>query len=350
MTVRVNASSDESRFDIPEWGELLARDPDKHLFATPEWNKIWWQEFNAGKDLVILTMEREGELIAIVPLYRKQEDGRKVLRFVGGIDLTDYLGPICSKSDRADVAEGLVAWLGDTVVAWDDFDARSMPVRSDFAALLQERADHHGLDYELRHEETVALLELPEDWDSYLDSLGSKERHELKRKLRRLERDHPDAEVRSATAETLERDLKVFIEMHRGAEGHKGHFMNPDIATFFERVAHAFMPLSWLRLDFMEVGGRPIASTFGFHFSDRFYLYNSAYEPSAGRLSPGLVLVTQLIRRSIAEGCAVFDFLRGEERYKFDLGGEAVPLQNVKIFGPDSDDALSRRNEGRAIS
>jgi CelD/BcsL family acetyltransferase involved in cellulose biosynthesis len=336
MTVSVNTTSDVRGFDIPAWRELVERDPDKHIFATPEWNKIWWDEFDAAKDLLILSVQRDGEVVAIVPLYRKEEDGRQILRFVGGIDLTDYLGPICLREHRADAADALVDWLVETDFAWDELDAHSLPVPVGFPDLLAERADRYGLDYNLRHEESVALLDVPKDWDSYLASLGSKERHELKRKIRRIARDHHDVEVRSATPETLERDLKLFVEMHRGAEGLKGHFMRPEIATFFERVAHAFMPLSWLRLDFLEVEGRPIASTFGFSFGERYYLYNSAYEPSAGRLSPGLVLVAQLVKRCIDEGCAVFDFLRGEERYKFDLGGEAVSLQNLKIFNPKS--------------
>jgi CelD/BcsL family acetyltransferase involved in cellulose biosynthesis len=153
----------------------------------------------------------------------------------------------------------------------------------------------------------------------------------LRRKRRRLGRDHPDAEFRTAAPETLEADLKVFIDMHRGAEGMKGHFMKPEIATFFERVARAFMELDWLRLDLLEIGGKAIASTFSFELDGTFYLYNSAYEPDMARLSPGFVLVTELIKRSIEKGLTRFDFLRGPERYKYQLGAQAVPLNNVLI-------------------
>jgi CelD/BcsL family acetyltransferase involved in cellulose biosynthesis len=129
----------------------------------------------------------------------------------------------------------------------------------------------------------------------------------------------------------LERDLKVFVEMHRGAEGHKGHFMRPEVATFFERLAYAFVQGDRLRLDFLEVGDRAIASTFGFEVERKFYLYNSAYEPDAARLSPGLVLVSELVKGSIEKGLELFDFLRGPERYKYQLGAQAVPLNNVRI-------------------
>ena len=73
-------------------------------------------------------------------------------------------------------------------------------------------------------------------------------------------------------------------------------------------------------------------STFGFEIERKFYLYNSAYEPELSRLSPGVVLVSRLIEESIEQGRKSFDFLRGQERYKYQLGAQAVPLNNVRIF------------------
>jgi CelD/BcsL family acetyltransferase involved in cellulose biosynthesis len=337
MALDVRVECDEGCFDLPQWPELLARDPNRHVFATPEWHKVWWEEFGAGKDLFVLTMHRGDELAAIVPLYRRTVDARRILRFVGGIDLTDYLGPICAREDRDLVAEALVGWLSETDVGWDELDAHNMPVPFGFAEFLVDHADRKGFSFKLDQEETSAVLVLPDDWDAYLAGLDSKDRHELRRKRRRLERDHPDAAVRRTTEETLDADLKVFFEMHRGAEGLKGHFMKPEIATFFERVARAFHPLGWLRLDFLEIGGQAIASTYGFELDETFYLYNSSYEPDMARLSPGFVLVSELVRGVLEKGLERFDFLRGPERYKYQLGAQAVPLNNVRVLagGPE---------------
>jgi CelD/BcsL family acetyltransferase involved in cellulose biosynthesis len=321
----------ERCFGLPEWRDLLARDPDTHVFATPEWNRLWWEEFGAGKELYFLTMRRDAEVRAIVPLYLKREQDRSIFRFVGGIDLTDYLGPMCSLDDRDEVAASLVGWFRNQTVAWDELDAHNMPVPFGFAEFLVDHSDRAGFKFALDQEETSAVLPLPGDWDEYVEGLRSKQRHELRRKRRRLGRDYPDAVFRTATEESLERDLKTFVEMHRGAEGYKGHFMRPEIATFFERIAHAFMPLGWLRLDFLEVGGRAIASTFSFERDGAFYLYNSAFESDAASLSPGFVLVTELVKSAIERRVRVFDFLRGPERYKYELGAQAVPLHNVRL-------------------
>ena len=328
----LETSVERDAFGLPRWKELLQRDPDRHVFGTPEWQRCWWDEFGEGKELVTLSMRRGDELVAIVPLYRKREGQRSILRFVGGIDLTDYIGPVCSAEDRSAVAEALVGWLGETDLAWDEFDGHNMPVPFGFAEYLVDHADRAGFDLTLEQEETSAVLVLPGSWEDYERSLNSKERHELRRKRRRFVREHPDAQMRSATEETLDRDLDTFVEMHRGAEGMKGHFMRSEIATFFRRVAEAFMPLGWLRLDFLEIGGTAVAATYGFQLERTFYLYNSAYEPEARRLSPGLVLVSHLVERAIDEGRAQFDFLRGPERYKYQLGAEALPLNNVRIL------------------
>lgn len=338
MSLEITLDCTERCFDLPEWPALLQRDPNRQLFAYPEWQRAWWEEFKAGKELFLLILRRGDDTVGIVPLYRKIDGERKIFRFIGGIDLTDYLGPICSLDDRDDVADALVTWLATTEVEWDEFDAHSMPVPLGFSEFLVDRADAQGFSVTLEQEETSAVLALPSSWDAYLAALGSKDRHELRRKRRRLERDHPDAVVRSSSAETFDADFKTFVAMHRGAEGHKGHFLRPEIVTFFERIARVGLDKGWLRLDLLEIGGNAIASTFGFQLERKFYLYNSAYEPDASRLSPGLVLVSKLVARAIEDRLELFDLLRGPERYKYQLGATAVPLNNVRVFNRAGED------------
>ncbi len=332
MALDTRTLTDERCFDLPEWRGLLALDPHRHVFATPEWHRVWWDEFGSERDLFVLTLERDGEVMGIAPLCRQMEQGRRVLRFIGGVELTDYLGPICAPEDRNEVAATLVHWLETTEVEWDEFDAHNLPVPFGFADVLADHVDRGSLGFAVDQQETSAILLLPDDWDAYLMMLRSKERHELKRKQRRLAREHPDSTIRAFSMDSLDKDLRLFVEMHRGTEGHKGHFMKPEIATFFERVAHAFAPLGWLRLDFLEVEGRPVASSFGFELDKTVYLYNSAYEPDASRISPGLMLVSSLLEDCIARGLERFDFLRGPERYKYQLGAGAVPLHNLRVF------------------
>ena len=61
-TFDISLDCTERCFDLPAWRELLESDPDRHIFATPRWAKLWWEEFRTGKDLFLLTMKRGDEV------------------------------------------------------------------------------------------------------------------------------------------------------------------------------------------------------------------------------------------------------------------------------------------------
>lgn len=329
--VDVKLTDTPGAFDLPEWQNLVAHDANRHIFATPEWNRLWWSMFGEGKKLYVLTfLDPEPVGLAAVMLDRPEDGGR--LRFVGGDDLTDYLGPLCSQPDHLPgIAEALVTYFRDEIPHWSWLEAKCLPVPFGFAEPLVEAADRLGLRFTIDQDEVTAVLPLPTSFESYLDQLPSKQRHELRRKVRRFEEKAPGASVITAGDKTLMVDLASFIGMHRGSEGIKGKFMGPHRAIFFSRVAEAFQPLGWLSLDFLKAGEDLMASTFSFTYDRCFYLYNSAYEKAAAGLSPGLILAARLIARCIEQGFAKFDFLRGKERYKFDLGAEPLPLYSVRL-------------------
>ncbi|HEY8202497.1 MAG TPA: GNAT family N-acetyltransferase [Actinomycetota bacterium] len=353
----VRRTTGPEAFDLPEWAGLAARDPTRHVFLLPEWGRAWWEEFGAGQELIVLTF-LDPEPVGLAALTLDTEPGPSPasrtpggggrLRFLGGDDLTDYMGPATAGPEYLPgVADALVRYACDEIPGWSLFDAKCLPVPFGFAEWLVEAADRLGVRFELEQHETTAVLPLPRSFEEYLDSLAAKDRHEVRRKLRRFEREAPDARLVTATEDSLERDLRDFVGMHRASGGPKGHFMGPERETFFLRIARSFQPRGLLSLDFLETGetaGRRIAATFSFRHEGTFYLYNSAYDASMRAISPGLTIVVRLIERSIAEGYRRLDFLRGEERYKYDLGAVALPLHAVRLRrSPEVPGALGSR-------
>ena len=329
--VDVKLTTTTEAFDLPEWKSLLASDPNRHIFLTQEYNRVWWEAFGSNKDLYVLTF-LDPEPVGLAAIMRDKTNEGLRLRFLGGDDLSDYLGPITAGEEYHPlVADALLSYLTKEMVDWDYFDAKCLPVPMGIADRMVDAADRLGLDFTIEQDEITAVLSLPEDFETYLDKLDRKNRHELKRKMRRLDREAPGSRLVTSQPETMDQDLLAFFGLHLLSEGLKGKFLRPERATFFARLAEVFAPMGMLSLDFLEIDGKKIASTFSFVFEETFYLYNSAYDPSLKRLSPGLILVTKLIQRSIAEGHRLFDFLRGSERYKFDLGAEALPLHSLVI-------------------
>jgi CelD/BcsL family acetyltransferase involved in cellulose biosynthesis len=319
-------------FDLPEWRHLASADPAGHVFATPEWARAWWEEFGAAKELVVLTFLDPGPVgLAALVVDRTEQGGR--LQFLGGAELTDYVGPLAIDGRRLPaIAEALLAYAVQEIPGWSFFDAPNVPEHVGRA--LAEAAASQGLVARIEPCDVSVLLPLPRSLDDYLDGLPDKRRHELARKWRRFEREAPGASLEGADAVSLDAALTAFVGLHRSSNGSKGTFMTAPRARFFRRIAHTFQQQGLLRLDALNVKGRRIAWTFGFAYRGSFYLYNSAYDRGFETLAPGLVLLLRLIERSIGEGHSYFDFLRGDERYKFDLGGVAVPLTRLHVLAP----------------
>ena len=360
MDVRIAESAEA--FDLPQWRELARLDPNGNIFFTPEWGRLWWDSFGEGKRLVVVTFVDPEPVGLAALMIDDTEDGRRI-RFLGGDDLTDYLGPLVAGPDhQGPVAEALLSYLSKDLDDWSYFDAKCLPVPFGFSEWFVEAADRLGMTFSVEMTEMTAVLPLPPTFDDYLASLTQKQRHELRRKTRRFEREVPGAALRTATKDSLPADLETFVEMHRKSEGPKGEFMRPERASFFEKVTAEFGPREVLFLDFLELSddggfggvaagnrydlgapeaanplkksggaGGVAAAMFSFEFDGVFYLYNSAFDKALAAFSPGVVMVAKLIERSIQKGLTRFDFLRGRERYKFDLGAQALPLHSVMI-------------------
>ncbi len=124
--------------------------------------------------------------------------------------------------------------------------------------------------------------------------------------------------------------VAIFAAMHRNAFGEKGGFMTPTMTAFFADLqlqAGGVVDLLF------GTGPEPVAAAFGFEDDAAYYLYNSAYDPQAREASPGIVLVSTLVQRSIAAGHARLDFLKGDEPYKYRHGAEPRPLYGIEIKG-----------------
>ena len=86
-----------------------------------------------------------------------------------------------------------------------------------------------------------------------------------------------------------------------------------------------------LRYGILEVASQPAAVIMGFDYNQAMYLYNSAYDPQYDSLSVGLLSKVLCIKESIARGRKKWDFLKGAERYKYQLGGSEIKLYNCRI-------------------
>lgn len=265
---------------------------------------VWHNRSDRGAQLHIVRTTTGGAAVVL-------SDG--IVEFAGQSDLTDYHAPI-----GHDGASALVSALERFSNVPFRLDSLPHEAVAPIAAALEEA----GVSYVVVNHETTAVLTLPDTYEGWLGSLDKKQRHEVRRKRRRFEADFGEIEIEHHKGGALE----VFCTMHRLSPGEKGRFMTAPMQSYFsELIESADASIHLLVCD-----GVPRAAAFGFETGDGYYYYNSAYDPGAAMASPGVVLFSSMIETEIDRGATVFDFLKGDEQYKFRHGAEARQLHVVK--------------------
>ena len=313
--------------DEKGWNGLVDRTRTASVFLTWQWQTAWAEAFGAGRPVHLLAAAGDdGALAGLLPLY-EDEPGR--LRLIGGVDVSDYLDVLAVTGREEEVWRALLAARGSDAPEWDLHCVRAA---SPTVSLVPALGPRYGLRVEVAVEERCPVLPLPESWDAYLARLDGKDRHEIKRKMRRLERELPGARVRAhAAGDGWDEALSVFLRLHRQSKVGKARFMDEQMERFFRAATRALAEAGWARLWFLEHEGGPVAAFLCVEHGAEVGLYNSGFDPAHARLAPGLVLLAHVIQDAIARRFGVFDFLRGEEPYKADFGPVPEDLYRVRI-------------------
>lgn len=297
-----------------EWTTLLPRCATDTVFVTPWWQRTWWRRFGADYDLRLLAVEDGGAVLGFAPLVHR--DG--VLAFLGDTDLFDYHDFIVPRGNEPTFYDAVLDHLVDSGAA--SLDLKSVPQDSPTLELLPAAAERRGFAVELEREEVAPVAELPGTWDEFVAGLGKKYRHELRRKLRRLDAAGDHALYMCGAENDLSACLEEFFPLHRASSPEKDAFWNPAREKFFVDVLTEAAARDVLRLAVLELNGERPAMCVNFDYGSSYLLYNSGYDPAYARLSVGLLNKALTIKWAIASGKRVFDFLRGDERYKYELG------------------------------
>ncbi|MFC2022383.1 GNAT family N-acetyltransferase [Chloroflexota bacterium] len=297
------------------------------VFVLPAWLKVWWQEFGSENELYLTSVKQGKMITGIAPLMVK--DGKMSL--LGSVDVCDYLDFVIVPGMERDFFSVLLDDLRQKGI--NHLDLR--PLRPDSTVLTNLVGIAQNRKYEvLCQEEGVSVeLDLPATWDEYLAILTKKQRHEVRRKLRRLWEagniDYRCLEVSQGEVGDL---TDTFLKLFSLSREEKANFMTPKMESFFRSLAKAMAEIGLLRYGIVELDTLPTAMIMGFDYNDSMYLYNSAYNPQYNSLSVGLLCKVLCIKESIGKGREKWDFLQGREPYKYHIGGREIPLSSCQII------------------
>lgn len=295
------------------------------LFVVPAWLKVWWQAFGTGLAPQLCSIRHNDELIGIAPLLFQAGKAR----LIGSPDVCDYLDVIVAPEGGGAFFQHLIAYLRQQGISRLDLGI----VRADSIIFSNLVPVAKSLDCTVisEPEDVTMELDLPSTWDEFLKQLTGKERHEIRRKLRRLnEAGRVNFRVVESRAEVSE-GIDSFLALFKLNRSDKLDFMTDQRASFFRSLAAAMAEAGILKLFFLDLDDTPAAAVMCFDYNSTVYLYNNGYDHKYRSLSVGLLSKVLAIQDSIRRGKNKYDFLKGTEAYKHRLGGKPVRLHRCQV-------------------
>ncbi|MBA2719596.1 MAG: GNAT family N-acetyltransferase [Chloroflexi bacterium] len=360
--------------DVPRatWDRLAAANSWATPFSSWAYQRAWWDAYGASAHDQTLIVVRAGgaptEPVAIVPLMHRHEvepgdeaTASKIRHgdpgnltpvpptakaiFFGASYHADYATILAAPADMPAVATALVDHLASPDAVdpghpepWDAVDLRRLrcgdPTADALARAFGVREMGERWTLNLEREDVCPVVTFPEnvDFEGYLATLDKKSRHEIRRKIRRAE---ASGEVLLAPSADPLADLPDFIDLHQRRWGADGLFPptpgGDASRVFMRRLFEENGPDGPVRLSFLTVGERRVAAGIHVATADTWMFYNAGIDPDARELSPGVLLAARYVQAALEAGMGRFDFLRGNEPYKYEWGSEDEPIQRLLV-------------------
>ena len=304
----------------PLWQNTHHRLPWDCLFVMPFWLETVVKHLGADGDPQIFVAVRYQEVVGVVPLACRDDSAS----FLGIADVCDYQDAVIAPGHEEAVGQALLDHLSNQGIR--RLDLQTLRPQASMAKALvplvqKGRVNLSQLPCDVTFEAT-----LPKDWDGYLMQLNGKQRHEVRRKVRRLESHGPYAYRMADGGQDLGLATRQFLTLFHLNRTDKAAFMDETMSAYFTALIERLAQQQMLRLYFLDVADRPAATVLCFDYNGTRYLYNSGYDAEFQHLSVGVLSKVLSIRKGIEAGCGVFDFLKGAEVYKKRIGGNEVPL------------------------
>ena len=335
--IAVECIDDHWRFTAlrPEWNELLRASTADCPFLSWEWLHSWWKHLGGASALRVVTVRSGEELIAIAPLRESAAPIAwfSTLEFLGtGEAGSDYLDVIVRSGREAEAIAALAQFAAsrNTTLRFDHLPPTSM------AAELAQRLSTEGWASSDAPDGTCPFIRLTgHTWDSYLATIGSAHRANVRRRLRGLEQKFQTRFEQVTTeperAEALDA-LARFHDNRYDSRGGSTAFSSPSLRAFHDEVTRRGIDRGWMRLYVLRLNEAVAAVMYGFSYNRTFYFYQHGFDSQYQQHSVGLAVMALTIQAAIDEGLQEFDFLWGVEGYKSLWSQDSRLLRRVQLY------------------
>ena len=329
---------DFSEIAAEAWNALVEQSIADTPFSRYEYLSQWWQTLGGGEWLppnveLVLVSAREGDqLIGIAPLFITDYEAQRALMLVGSIEISDYLDLIVREQDLPRFLSGLLDFLqADPAVHGSGLDWFNLPDESPTLASLKTESERRGWSYREEIYRPTPRIPLNGSFDDYLSRIDKKQRHEIRRKMRRAA--ESDKQVRFVLVngnDSIDSAIETFFDLMVHDPG-KAEFLHPAMREQMAAAIQNAHTHGYLWLAFLEVEGTKVAGSLNFDYKNKLWGYNSGVSREHMELSPGWVLLAHTIQWCTENGRYEFDFMRGDEEYKYRFGGVNKHVMRAKV-------------------
>ena len=305
----------------PEWNDAVRRARVPHPFLLHEWFRTWWDCFGGTRRLHVVVVRDGDGILAIAPLMTEHAHlyGFPVRK----IDLlhndhTPRADVIVSGAPRV-AYDAIWDALRDASDQWDVLQLSRLPAGSPTRMAFASLAEREGYTTGTWRGDDSPYLTLSGTWDRYHASLPAKFRSNLRNRLARL-RAHgePQLEILDAPediAAATEDALRLEASGWKDTT-HTSITSDQAVQRFYSLLAERAAGRGWLRLVFLTIGGRRIATAYGSSFDGRLFLFKTGYDPAYAACAPFKILMYLATQRAFTDGLQEIDFLGDAEPWK----------------------------------
>ena len=310
-----------------DWDALLVKSETDFPFLKFGYQRSWW-EFKGGgewpldSDLHLIAGYQDGSLAAIAPLFSPSNTDEKKLLLLGSIEISDYLDFICPHHDKKEFLGLMLNFFHSEMNEIRQIDLVNIPDKSTTIELLKVISGEYGWVSDIQPAYHTPVIHLAQDWETYLAGIDKKQRHEIRRKLRRADENSDTVKWYIANnRDTLDSEIEAFFTLME-MDADKKKFLTPQMRAQMSDVIHWAFNEGYLQLSFMQIDGKNASAYLSFDYGQHLLVYNSGFDYSFSEYSPGWVLLSYLIQHAINTGKSYFDFMRGDETYKYRFGAQ----------------------------
>jgi CelD/BcsL family acetyltransferase involved in cellulose biosynthesis len=308
-----------------EWTCFIDTIPGITPFQLPCWLLTWWTHFGSGK-LEVLVFRYEGMLAGIIPCFRHDWAGLRQITLIGS-GISDYLEPPLGPAYSAEILNRLRTYL-ETDSAWDICNWQDLSAGSILGQLTSKIGFQVGMCEDMECTEIPTKRSFDQFWRERSNSL----RQNLQRYQHKAQQiGKVDFRVTDRADPELIDSLISLHTVRWEVRGESGMIVANRSAQFLRDVARIFERNRMVRLFSVSFQNRIVAIILSFRYRNTVFGYLSGFDPEFKKLGFGRTILYHAIRHCFEEGFHAWNFLRGNEPYKFWWGAEKIPKSRVII-------------------